>query len=142
MGFSASAELENEFSDRFWFWTGLSGKRYIHSVYSIDTCPPLPGAIYVMVQRLESGARVPVRMGRFSPLWDFPLPTEMTDGACEIHVHLLAGDESQTARVYDDLAASLELEAADAPSVCRPLPARDTSRFVQAPLPLFSDMAA
>lgn len=142
MGFSASAELENEFSDRFWFWTGLSGKRYIHSVYSIDNCPPLPGAIYVMVRRLESGGRVPVRMGRFSPLWDFPLPAEMTDGACEVHVHLLAGDESQAVRVYDDLAACLELAAADAPAVCRPLPARDTSRLVQPALPLFSDMAA
>ena len=40
MGFSASAELENEFSDRFCFWTGLSGKRYIHSVYGADNCPP------------------------------------------------------------------------------------------------------
>ena len=142
MGFSASAELESEFSDRFWFWTGLSGKRYIHSVYSTENCPPLPGAIYVMVRRLESGTRVPVRMGRFSPLWDFPLPAEMTDGACEIHVHLLAGDESQTVHVYDDLAASLELDAADAPAICRPLPARDTARFVQATLPLFSDIAA
>jgi hypothetical protein len=65
----------------------------------------------------------------------------MTDGVCEIHVHLLAGDESQTLRVYDDLAASLELDAADAPAICRPLPARDTVRFVQAALPLFSDMA-
>ncbi len=142
MGFSASAELESEFSDRFWFWTGSSGKRYIHSVYSMENCPPLPGAIYVMVRRLKGGARVPVRMGRFSPLWDFPLPAEMTDGASEIHVHLLAGDESQTVRVYDDLAAGLEFSEAEAPAICRPLPARDTSRLVQAALPLFSDMAA
>ncbi len=142
MGFSASAELENEFSDRFCFWTGASGKRYIHSVYSTENCPPLPGASYVLFRRLESGARLPVRMGRFSLLWDFPLPADLTDNACEVHVHLLAGDENETLRVYDDLAATLELDTDNVPVVSHPLPANDSARFVQAALPLFSDIAA
>jgi len=142
MGFSASAELENEFSDRFCFWIGATGKRYIHSVYSAETCPPLPGAIYVMVRRLESGTRVPVRMGRFSPLWDFPLPVDMADSACEIHVHLLAGDDGETVRVYDDLATALELDTGSVPAAGHRLPANDGAHFVQASLPLFADIAA
>jgi len=142
MGFSASMELENEFSDRFWFWTGLSGKRYIHSVYSVKNCPPLPGAIYVVTRRLDSDNRVPVRMGRFSPLWDFPLPVDANDSDYEIHVHLLAGDEEQTVRVYDDLAAALELEAHDVQDARRASPVPDDVRFTQATLPMFADMAA
>jgi len=142
MGFSASMELENEFSDRFWFWTGLSGKRYIHSVYSVKNCPPLPGAIYVVTRRLDSDNRVPVRMGRFSPLWDFPLPVDANDSDYEIHVHLLAGDEEQTVRVYDDLAAALELEAHDVQDTRRASPVPDDVRYTQATLPMFADMAA
>ena len=142
MGFSAGMELENEFSDRFWFWTGLSGKRYIHSVYRPESCPPLPGAIYVVVRRLESDRRVAVRMGRFSPLWDFPLPVEASDSDYEIHVHLLAGDENQTVRVYDDLAAALELQAHDTPVTRRAAPVASDVSFTQPALPLFADIAA
>ncbi|MCK9911347.1 hypothetical protein MXD81_19505, partial [Microbacteriaceae bacterium K1510] len=32
---------------RFHFWTGASGKRYVHSVYELVECPPLPAANYV-----------------------------------------------------------------------------------------------
>ena len=142
MGFSTGMELETEFSDRFWFWTGLSGKRYIHSVYSAENCPPLPGAIYVVVHRRQCGSRVPVRMGRFSPLWDFPLPVDANDSDYEIHVHLLAGDENQTARVYDDLAAALELQTPDTPDTCRASPFPEDIGFTQTALPLFADIAA
>lgn len=142
MGFSAGMELENEFSDRFWFWTGLSGKRYIHSVYHAKNCPPLPGAIYVVARRLDNDRRVPVRMGRFSPLWDFPLPLDAEDGGCEIHVHLLAGDEIQTARVFDDLAAALELETHEEQEVFRASPVANQVSFTQPTLPLFAEIAA
>lgn len=142
MGFSASIELETEFSDRFWFWTGSSGKRYIHSVYSVENCPPLPGAIYVVVHRPESGGRVPVRMGRFSPSWDFPLPVHVSDCDYEIHVHLLAGDENQATRIYDDLAAALDLQAPDVPGTCRTSPFPGDVSFTQPLLPLFADIAA
>ncbi len=142
MGFSAGMELEDEFSDRFWFWTGLSGKRYIHSIYSAKNCPPLPGAIYVVARRLDSDNRVPVRMGRFSPLWDFPLPVNADDSGCEIHVHLLAGDEIQTACVFDDLAAALELQTHNEHEASRPSPVVSDVSFAQPTLPLFAEIAA
>ena len=142
MGFSAGDELESEFSDRFWFWTGLSGKRYIHSVYSARNCPPLPGAIYVVTRRLGKDQRVPVRIGRFSPLWDFPLPIDADDDGCEIHVHLLAKDEFQTARAFDDLAAGLDLQEPAEHEARNPVPGVKQASFTQASLPLFAEMAA
>jgi hypothetical protein len=36
-------DLETEFGDRFSFWTGASGKRYIHSVYAAGTVRRCPG---------------------------------------------------------------------------------------------------
>lgn len=141
MGFSASIELENEFSDRFCFWAGASGKRYIHSVYSFRNCPPLPGAIYVVVRRMEGGNRIPVRMGRFSPLWDFPLPSDFAEQGCEIHVHLLAEGSVESARTYDDLEAGLALdENRDITEASAANGKR--AGFNEAALPLFAGLAA
>ena len=75
-------------------------------------------------------------------LWDFPLPVAAEDSDYEIHVHLLAGDESQTVRVYDDLAAALELEADDTPDTPRALPVADDVCYTQPSLPLFAEIAA
>jgi hypothetical protein len=142
MGFSVNVELENEFSDRFWFWTGASRKRYIHSVYTADNCPPLPGAIYVVVRRLEGGSRLPMRMGRFSQLWGFPLPRDFAEAGCEVHVHLLAGNDKETARIYDDLEAGLGLDEnrdiTETATVNSPAP----SSFAEPALPLFANLAA
>lgn len=141
MGFSASIELENEFSDRFCFWAGASGKRYIHSVYSFRNCPPLPGAIYLVVRQMEGGNRVPVRMGRFSLLWDFPLPSDFAEQGCEIHVHLLAEDSSESTRIYDDLEAGLALdENRDITEISTPR--RSSAGFTETALPLFAGLAA
>jgi hypothetical protein len=142
MGFSASIGLENEFNDRFWFWNGASGKRYIHSVYHVDNCPPLPGAIYVLVRRLEAGTRLPLRMGRFSLLWDFPLPNDFADEACEIHVHLLAGSDADAALAYDDLEAGLELDENRDITEARPSAPSHASGFTDPALPLFAGIAA
>ena len=40
----------------FRFWTGASGKRYVHTVYELLDCPALPAANYILVRR-EPGAR-------------------------------------------------------------------------------------
>ncbi len=36
---------------RFQFWTGASGKRYVHTVYSLFDCPTLEDANYILVRR-------------------------------------------------------------------------------------------
>lgn len=42
---------------RLHFWRGASGKRYVHSVYSLIECPPFPNAMYLLVQRTPDGRR-------------------------------------------------------------------------------------
>ncbi len=142
MGYSAGFELENELMDRFWYWTGASGKRYIHSIYTADNCPPLPGAIYIVVQRHEAGTRIPVRIGRFSPLWDFPLPADFAGPGYEVHVHLLAGSGCATASAFDDLEASLGFdENRDITESAAERPV-GTTGFTEQSLPLFAGLAA
>ncbi len=36
--------LECDFASRFVYWTGGSGRRYIHTVYEADACPRCPVA--------------------------------------------------------------------------------------------------
>ena len=65
-GHPISAKLPEDlgFGERFWYWRGHSGQSYIHSIYGRDTCPPLPGAVFVAV-RNSGGSRRPVSIGRF-----------------------------------------------------------------------------
>jgi len=148
MSSSPAFDLDNEFGDRFWFWTGASGKRYIHSVYQPEDCPPLPGAIFIEVCRMADGSRKALSAGRFSPLWDLAASTAgRLDAACrEVHVHLLAEDDSATAKVLDDLRTGLGLNVPEVPSrqVAAALPSRtrDNGFAEQASLPLFAGLAA
>ena len=102
---SINFPLGSSDNERFWYWRGASGKKYIHSIYAADACPPLPGAIYVAVRRIGH-LRTAVAVGRFSPFWDgtFSEFADMT--ADEIHVHLLARDNSAADAVLGDLKAA------------------------------------
>ena len=91
--------------ERFWYWRGISGKKYIHSIYAADACPPLPGAIYVAVRRIGH-LRTAVAVGRFSPFWDGAFSEFADLAADEIHVHLLARDNSAADAVLSDLKAA------------------------------------
>jgi hypothetical protein len=114
------------FKDRFWYWTGASGRKYIHSVYGLEDLPPLPGAIYVGVRR-EGPLRLVMAIGRFSPFWDGVLGScERADfcqaGVDEIHVHLLAKSPEVANAVLEDLLQAYEHEDgfAEAPSTSGP----------------------
>ncbi len=93
------------FGERFWYWHGASGRSYIHSIYPVNSCPPLPGAVFVAV-RNRHGRREPVSIGRFSSLWD-----GAADNACgladELHVHLLARGDAAAAAMFEDLCQAL-----------------------------------
>ena len=92
-------------NERFWYWRGRSGKKYIHSIYAADACPPLPGAIYVAVRRIGH-LRTVTAMGRFSPFWDGTSSELAGVDADEIHVHLLARDNAAANAVLNDLQAA------------------------------------
>lgn len=100
----------------FWYWRGASGQKYIHSVYDLDACPPLPGAVYVGVRR-NGHLRVAMAVGRFEQFWDKTLGLDdfaMLEslGATEVHVHLLAKGSEAAEAVKSDLARALSQAAA------------------------------
>ena len=104
-----TAKLPEDFGggDRFWYWRGISGRRYIHSIYAADSCPPLPGAVYVAVRRMGNG-REALAVGRFPSFLDAFSSTAAGLAADEIHVHLLARNETDAKAVLTDLAGALE----------------------------------
>ena len=115
-GFPISAKLPEDlgFGERFWYWRGVSGRSYIHSIYARESCPPLPGAVFVAVRK-SGGTRQPLSVGRFpnsfggsSFAMDAVLPAMQAGD--EIHVHLLARDNEGAERVLEDLAGALAAE--------------------------------
>jgi hypothetical protein len=82
-------------SPRFHFWAGASGKRYVHSVYELLECPPMPAANYVLVRRAAGGRAEALSIGRVSNSAPSLNLAEIRQrgaelGADEVHVHLLA----------------------------------------------------
>jgi hypothetical protein len=105
-GHSLSANLPDEtgLGDRFWYWRGASGERYIHTIYQAGLCPPIAGAVFVRV-RVRGSQRQALSVGRFGP--DGTLPMCPDEGVEEIHVHLLARGEDAAERVRRDLDAAM-----------------------------------
>jgi hypothetical protein len=103
---SSTASIDcPELQDRFWFWQGTSGKKYIHTIYTPGHCPPVPGAVYVGVKRLGH-LRVALMVGRFGTAFDGLLPEQDASDlrTCdEIHVHLLARGAEAAETVWHDL---------------------------------------
>ena len=110
-GYSLSASLPEEFAlgERFWYWRGASGQSYIHSIYSPDQCPPVAGAVFVLVRKI-AGMRQAVRVGLFGS--DGILPTGIAGQDDEVHVHLLTRDPEAAGNVQQDLASALAGTAA------------------------------
>jgi len=111
----ASALLrDTDAADRFWYWRGRSGRRYIHSVYALATCPPLPGAVYLAVGRGATGP-VAIGLGRFPPILDGTSAERQRArlsalGANEVHVHLLAKGDQEAESIRADLASVVEAD--------------------------------
>ena len=102
---------EEAFSQAFHYWRGASGKRYLHSVYTLIGCPALPQANYILVRRYADGSRVALAFGQTK---DDAASLNLAHlryqgakcGANEVHLHLLAETPEQRALVEDDLAAA------------------------------------
>ena len=109
----APAGLEN-----ISFWTGASGRRYVHTVFNLMSCPEVPSANYILVRRDASGDATALKVG----VVDHPVASlnlaELRHraariGASEIHIHLLANRPEARSAVRIDLAANF-LPAAQA----------------------------
>jgi hypothetical protein len=93
---------------RFHFWTGASGKRYVHTVYSLFDCPTLEDANYILVRRSDRSTRAVLAIGRLSNNSPSENLAEIRQhaaalGADEVHVHLLASSNQEAEAVEADL---------------------------------------
>lgn len=98
----------NESGARFHFWTGATGRRYVHTVYSLFDCPPLEAANYVLVRREGRAKRSILAIGRLTneiPSLNLAEIRQRaaTLGADEVHVHLLATSMQEAQAVEVDL---------------------------------------
>lgn len=97
-----------DFGHGFHYWHGLTGQRYLHSVYSLPECPELAKANYILVYRLENGDAVPLFIGQTTAdagslnLAGIRQKAARL-GANEIHIHVLADTPGQRDDVERDL---------------------------------------
>lgn len=97
-----------ETRERFHFWMGASGKRYVHTVYNLLDCPALPAGNYVLVKASPTGQRTVLSIGRVTHQAQTLNLAELRRrgaelGANEVHIHLLAGTAKQSKLVEFDL---------------------------------------
>jgi hypothetical protein len=107
---SSLAALEGmPISSRFCSWVGLSGQRYVFSVYPASECPAFRDAILLAVVWNMSGQR---RVVSVRETGSFPEPAvakaQREFGAfgpgLEFHLHLLAASSVERAATVADLA--------------------------------------
>ena len=102
---------EAAFAQAFHYWRGASGRRYLHSVYSLVGCPALPRANYILVKRFDNGTRVALSFGQTK---DDAVSLNLAHlrhegakcGANEVHIHLLAENSEERALVEADLVSA------------------------------------
>lgn len=108
-GYSLSAALPEEpgLGERFWYWRGASGRAYIHSIYSPGLCPPVAGAVCILVRK-SGGSRQAYAAGRLDAGGALPSGLARFGAEDEVHIHLLARDEVAGEDILRDLRAALE----------------------------------
>jgi len=105
---SAPQQSKANGASRFHFWTGASGKRYVHTVYELLDCPALPAANYILVRREPGARRKVLSIGRVGNSAASLNLAEIRQrgaelGADEVHVHLLADTPKLSKLVEFDL---------------------------------------
>jgi len=107
MGLAALADTP--LASRFCAWPGISGRRYVFSVYPSSECPAFCDAVLLAVVRDEMGRR---RVVSIVETGRFPEPVLLRAGRdfrahaakLEFHMHLLAASAADRAAALADLA--------------------------------------
>ena len=96
--------LEPGLADRFYFWSGGSGRRYVFSVHSLAAVAHFRDMVVIAV-RYDGPALVPVWIGEIDdPQGDERLAdAALAERIDEVHIHLLPGDATERRAVIDDL---------------------------------------
>ncbi len=106
---NSASELDlNGVGHGFHYWDGLTGARYLHSVYSLHECPELPKVNYIMVRKLENGEAIPLFIGQTvddatSLNLAFIRQKAAKFGANEIHIHVMTDSHKERDDVERDL---------------------------------------
>ena len=82
-------------AERFSFWRGASGQRYVCSVYPPASVPPYAPSVALHVRRGPFGPAVLAVTAGSDPL----------PASDEVHLHLVRGDAEALALAIQDLAA-------------------------------------
>lgn len=105
---AAHLDGADDLACRFHFWTGATGRRYVHTVYSLVECPALASGNYILVHHDDAGERQVLAIGSAS---HDAASLNLADirrrgaelGANEVHIHLLAGTSKASKLVEFDL---------------------------------------
>jgi hypothetical protein len=108
-GSSLAALAGMPISSRFCSWVGLSGRRYVFSVYPASDCPAFRDAVLLTVVRDMTGQR---RVVSVRETGAFPEPVvarakreyRVFGPGLEFHLHLLAASAAERAATLADLA--------------------------------------
>ena len=108
-GAALAALAGTPISSRFCSWIGLSGRRYVFSVYPAPECPAFRDAVLMAVVRDMTGQRRPVLVretGAFPEAVVAKTQRQLRafGGGLELHLHLLAGSPAERAAAVADLA--------------------------------------
>jgi hypothetical protein len=98
-----------QLAQRFCSWTGLSGRRYVFSVYPASDCPAFCDAVMVAAVRDDAGR---LRVLSVRDTGTFPEPVvaraerelRAFGTSLEFHLHLLASSPAERAAAVTDLA--------------------------------------
>lgn len=101
-------------ADRFCFWRGRSGRRYVFSVYrtaspaEIADAPRYADAVVIAAERAGSTRRA-LRICDTGALPELLIdgPEGTALGADELHFHLLAGSRAERRAVAEDLGSAI-----------------------------------
>lgn len=104
-------DIDAPASGQLHVWTGQSGNRYVHTIYSLIECPTVPASNYVLVHRDAQGNRTALSFGRAlhnAPSLNLAEIRHLgaSLGANEVHVHFLARTASERLFLETDLRAS------------------------------------
>lgn len=123
---------EEQLTQPYHYWHGISGKRYLHTVFPLIGCPVMPKANYILVRCDQDGTRRPLDIGQTASDAESLNLAHLRRraallGANEIHVHFLSESARQRRAVEADLSAR---QLGRRTAICVSAPANDGAEAV------------
>jgi len=100
----ACSVKKSHFGERFYYWLGASGERYLHTVFAMDADFYSPGANLIIVRHDASGERSVLFVGRVGQLSAGEIDRlRLSQGANEQHIHLMATGDAAIDKIAADV---------------------------------------